>query len=156
MADNNFIPFGGPAAAGSGGGGGELLSASVTVSSAEILDLLATPKTLIAAPGAGKFLALLHVSGFNDHGGTDYAFAGTMAIRPAGTGLLTQAAILNDDWVRATQGRVSWSRGVELVGDNNNAVLIENVALELFAAVNPTLGNGGFKFDLLYREVTFA
>ena len=53
----------------------------VTISSAELLALNATPKTLIAAPGAGKYIVVEEITALNNHGGTDYSFDADMTIR---------------------------------------------------------------------------
>lgn len=48
-------------------------SASGTITSAEILALNATPKELIAAPGAGKYIVVDEIELFLDYGAAQYA-----------------------------------------------------------------------------------
>jgi hypothetical protein len=48
-------------------------SAIVTVATGEVLALNATPKELVAAPGAAYFLEFVSAHLFLDHAGTDYA-----------------------------------------------------------------------------------
>jgi hypothetical protein len=43
-----------------------------TIASADVLTLFTTPVELVAAPGAGKFIAVDAIHWFLDHGGTDY------------------------------------------------------------------------------------
>lgn len=52
----------------SGGGSQTVLSATVTVTSAQILALADTPVELVAAPGAGKTILLLQVASFTQMG----------------------------------------------------------------------------------------
>jgi len=47
-------------------------SATVTLSSAQLLDLHNTPVTLVAAPGAGKYIAVHKVVAYLNHVTTDY------------------------------------------------------------------------------------
>jgi len=51
---------------------GGLQSATVTLSSAQLLDLHNTPVTLVAAPGAGKFIRPVSVSWLSTHVTTAY------------------------------------------------------------------------------------
>ena len=52
---------------------GGLQKATVTLSSADILDLHNTPVTLVAAPGAGKWLSVSHASASLTYGTATYA-----------------------------------------------------------------------------------
>jgi hypothetical protein len=56
--------------------GDYLRKATVTLSSADILDLHNTPVTLVAAPGAGKYLVPHRVVMCYTHGTTSYATGG--------------------------------------------------------------------------------
>jgi len=62
-------------------GSGEILSAKVTLTSAQIKSLLATPIELIAAPGADKVIMPISVYYYFVYGGTD-AFTNGQIIAP--------------------------------------------------------------------------
>lgn len=80
--DHSDIP-----GAGGGGGAGAVLSETVTVSSAELLDLHNTPKTLVAAQGAGTVIVPLAVAGRTHPGATPYAGGtATLVIKQQGAG----------------------------------------------------------------------
>lgn len=60
---------------------GAVQSAEVTVSSAELLALRATPKSLVAAPGAGKMLEFVAAVLFADNGTAYTVSTNDLAIR---------------------------------------------------------------------------
>lgn len=51
--------------------------AAVTVSSAELLAMGATPKTIVAAPGANKYISVVRISASYNYGATPYDYAST-------------------------------------------------------------------------------
>lgn len=69
---------------------------TVAVTSAEILALFATPKTLVAAPGAGQVLEFVSAIYILNYGGTAYATNGILSVRETGAGgqALSVAALL--------------------------------------------------------------
>lgn len=74
---------------------GAVQYATVTVSSAELLALRATPKTLVAAQGAGKAIQLLSAQLFLDYNSAGYTESSdNMAIRYTdGSGVIVSQAI---------------------------------------------------------------
>lgn len=59
---------------------GAPLRASVTLSSADILDLHNTPVTLVAAPGAGKWVSLHRVMTVKSSGSTEYVYGSALVL----------------------------------------------------------------------------
>lgn len=79
LVDHTGIP--GVAAGGGGTPGVDYpTKATVTLSSADILALHTTPITLVAAPGAGKWLNVHRVTGYYSHETTEYVFTGALMI----------------------------------------------------------------------------
>lgn len=129
---------------------GSLQEAVVTISSAEILALNATPKTLIAAPGAGKFIQIIHGYIYLIAGATPYSdemieveYASGEDIEAYIAGFLSEAV--------ATIKNISHSAPSIFALSQ-----VENQAVRLKATdADPTTGNGTLKVSLLYRIVTF-
>lgn len=59
---------------------GGIQPATVTLSSADILDLHNTPITLVAAPGSGKYIEPHRIVGYYTHGTTEYVFTGGLML----------------------------------------------------------------------------
>jgi hypothetical protein len=60
--------------------GNGLYSATVTLSSADLLALDSTPFEVVAAPGAGKYLSVHLVTGYYDYGTSVYDYADGVAL----------------------------------------------------------------------------
>ena len=60
---------------------GKVYEKEITISSAELLALRATPKELVAAPGAGKVLQFMGAVGFLDYNSETYANNGILTIK---------------------------------------------------------------------------
>lgn len=133
-----------------------IATANVTVSSAELLALNATPKQLVAAPGAGK--ALILVDAQLDLTYNSAAYAGIAAGK--------------DLEIRYTNGAGQLVATVETTGFLDAAasayrhiypasaaaiVPADNAALVLDLAVGEiTTGNSPLKLRVRYREITLA
>lgn len=125
-------------------------SKTVAVSSAEIL-ASNTPKTIIAAPGSGKFIQVLGIEVSFDYGGVTYTGGGTgyfFRYNNAGTEINTvgfsvahtadrimRCAIEDDTFGQATSS-------------------IENKPITISTSVNYATGNGTFKVFISYRVIT--
>jgi hypothetical protein len=129
--------------------GTQLLTVTVPVSSSEILNLFTTPKQLIAAPGAGKYIQVLHGYVFLDYGGTAYSNTST-EIRYA-----TAHAIFTPLTTFLNNG---FDTLYNLSAVQNNPAAFsqfENSAVQYSALTsNPTTGNGTISINLIYRTVT--
>lgn len=135
-------------------------SADVTVSSAELLALNATPKTLVAAPGAGQALIFESAIMFLSYAGTAYAgiaagedlsvkYTDGSGAAVAGcetTGFLDATADATR-FVRATAA----ASGVSQITPVANAPLV----LQLLSG-EITTGNSPLKLRVFYRVVPMA
>lgn len=136
------------------------LEAQVTVSSAEILALNATPKTLVAAPGAGRILILEGVVLFYDYNSAAYAGiasgedlsvkytdgSGTAVGGCEATGFLDQTA----DAVRYIRPYTATSGVSDLTPVANAALVLHMLTGEI------TTGNSPLYARVFYRNVKLA
>lgn len=119
--------------------------ATVTLSSADILALNTTPITLVAAPGAGKYLGihkvLVHLTGST----TAYTLVDSVGVRLTGsTPFLSLATLLSGD----TGNRTYQFSTLEPSGGTS---AFENTAVDLYAIDgDPTLGDGGLVITVWY------
>jgi len=122
-----------------------VLTAKVTLSSAEILALFTTPKQLIAAPGAGKIIVPLAVSyrlNFNS-----IAYTTNLNLRLRMNGTLTQnSGILG---LGATSYSLQPLAGGAYSADITNTALTIDVATG-----NPAAGNSTMDVYVTYTIVT--
>ncbi|MDG4549870.1 MAG: hypothetical protein P9F19_01465 [Candidatus Contendobacter sp.] len=135
---------------------GPLQTAMVTVSSAELLALNATPKTLIAAPGGGKALILVAAELWLDYNGAAYAgiAAGEdLTIKYSNAAGATLATIETTGFLDATADALRY------VEPTTTAAItpVANAPLVLHLLTGEiTTGDSPLKLRLLYREITLA
>jgi hypothetical protein len=135
---------------GGGGGGSQTLQvATVAVTSAEIKALFTAPKTLIAAPGAGK---LLTVQGYCLQfiaGNTPYATVTDVGLQwEGGAGVTFGGSLLDQATNQITLDDLVYSGPQSAVA---------NKALQLTAdGANPTAGNGTIVLTIYYTVVTLS
>jgi len=119
---------------------------TVEVSSAELLALNATPKTLVSAPGAGRFIEIAHMQLFYDYnsaaytvgGGNDLSVeysSGEQLIQVEATGLLDQTS----DQRRFVSG------GGTITPVDDKAVVLKMLSSEV------TGGDAPLKIKVCYR-----
>lgn len=120
--------------------GGSILSTGmITIPSAEILDLFTTPKTMIAAPGGGKFILVHRYIVLYIFNGVAYATNTDLHLKQGIdsyflVGFLTHVT----DYTRAA-------------AHQNSALGIEDVPFQISVNNgNPTLGDGILKVKLYY------
>lgn len=131
---------------------GDLQIATVTVSSAEILALNTTPKTLVAAPGSGYALIPVAIYATMDYAAATYACnaAGLILKYTDGSGTAPGAVL--------TQGFCqSAADAAQVVNVSTTAYTpTTNAALVLHAgAANPTTGDSAIKVRVFYRRVPY-
>ena len=124
-------------------------SVTVAVSSADILSLFTTPKEIIPAPGAGKYIQVLAGYVLLDVG-TAYSDTTTQLVYGTGqvvagtiTSFLNAAVDTIFNFSASGSARVALSQY-----ENSN---IEYTAL----AADPTGGTGTISINIIYRTITF-
>lgn len=120
---------------------------TVRLTSAEILALYTTPKTLLDAPGAGKAIEFLSAVLFLDYGTADYAAYGILTVKTTTTATALSGAIAATTLVQASADTY-----VVVQALSAEAVLSVNEGLKLTCDTgNPTTGDSTIVVHLAYR-----
>ena len=132
---------------------GKVFEKEVSLTSAQILAMNATPIELIAAPGPGKIIEFVSAVLFLDHGGTDYANGGNIVVRSSSAAQVT------------VSGTLTSAASINLAHDNyamiealNAAIMLAaevDEALELYSDTDHITGNGTARIKVTYRILDF-
>ncbi len=128
-----------------GGGSSDIQTATIHVSSAEILALNTSPVELLPAPGAGKAIDLVSLVVRQNFVTTQYD-GGFMAIFPS---LYFGVGNISDN-ISGTQLDFTSSRITKMT---MNGLMVENEPLYLGTSANPTNGDGTLDFYITYRII---
>lgn len=124
-----------------------ILYRRVRVTSAEILLLYSTPKTLVDAPGSGKVIQFLSAVAFLDHGGTDYAAGGNLVVQHITADTAVSGVTAASDLINASADAYNVMQAL-----STDVVAAVNDGLELTnASAVHTTGNGILVIDVAYR-----
>jgi len=131
---------------------GKVYEKEVTVSSAELLALNATPKTLVSAPGAGKVLQFVGAVGFLDYNSTTYASNGNLRIHYTnGSGTAVSDEVAGSALLHQTDDCYT-----EFAKNTAETELTVNAALVLAEATGEaTTGNSPLIMKIFYRILDF-
>lgn len=122
--------------------------ADITISSSEVLAIFTTPKTLIAAPGAGLAIAVEAIYSTISFNTTAYA-AGTGETLNIQYDSGPTVASLTEAFVEsAASARAYVPATTSTVAPAVNTALVAKMS-----ATNPTLGNSPIKIRVIYRIV---
>lgn len=130
----------------------------VTVSSAELLALAASPKTLVAAPGAGLVARFHSIDLFLDFNTTAYTITAggdDLAVRYTdGSGAIVSQTLQSADFLDATADAYLQGQAVDEVGGDladfaNQALVLDNIGANEF-----TLGDSPVYAKVRYEIVT--
>jgi len=125
----------------------------VSLSSAEILALSATPKTLIPAPGAGKIILVENIALQMTTTATQYANGGAVEFRYTNGSGAKVTADIAAAVITATAG-VSYTA---VAGVTTSLTAVVNSPVIVTNATAPFItGNGTGVFNIKYRVVAFA
>jgi len=127
----------------------EFLTTTVSISSAQLLNILASPAILIVPPGAGKVIDVLSCSTELVAGTTPYTAVGVTSISIIrGTQVLFEDALASTFTGGATAA-FTWFHNPAIVNATDNA----SIRLRAFGA-NLAGGDYGYKVYLSYRIIT--
>jgi hypothetical protein len=127
----------------------DISTAKVSVSSAEILAINTTPKQLIAAPGASKFIQLISANIRYNYNSVAYASADNIVINHSNS---ASAPLTNGIDISTFTNSVT--KQISLSDSEWNDSLAINKGLYLYrSSGNPTTGNGTLDVYLAYRIV---
>ena len=129
----------------------EYLQASLTIATASVLTLNATPLTIVAAPGAGKYIEVISASSTMTFVSAAYATNTTLQLICDGATIaqLQDTAILLSTVTKNTKFKDVTSAAA------GETQIIANTALKVkIAAGNPITGDSGIVVKVIYRIVT--
>jgi len=127
------------------------LEATLTIASASVLALNGTPVTIVAAPGAGKYIEVISASATMTFVSAAYAANTTLRLINAGASVpqLQDTAILISTVTKNTRFKDVTSATA------GQTQIIANTALQVDVAIgNPTTGDSIIKVKVVYRIVT--
>lgn len=133
-------------------GTGEVITAKISISSAEILALFSTPKTLIAAPGAGKIIQPLMFLHVYTYGTVTYATNTNADIYYNGSLTLVGTTILNRTASTIQrQGAASTTAASFLTASQ---VIVDRDLMLNVQTGDPTAGDGTLVIYVSYLIIT--
>jgi len=132
---------------------GKVYEEEFTLTTAEILALFTTPKTLVAAPGANKTLQFMGAVAFLDFNSVAYATYGIVTVKYTdGSGTAVSAPVAAAVLVQQADDAV-----IEVAQLSDDAELTQNAALVLAVDTgNPTAGDSPIRFKIFYRILDFS
>jgi hypothetical protein len=129
----------------------------VTVSSAEMLALNATPKTIVAAPGANLALIFEGMVAFLDYGSAAYAGIAAdedLAVKYTDSSGLQVASCETDPFLTSTADATRWVPGYRAASGNSAITPVANAALVLHMLTGEIItGDSPLKLRVYYRVV---
>jgi hypothetical protein len=131
---------------------GNVMSASLSIPTASVLTLNATPLEIVAAPGAGYAIQVISASYKLTYNSVAYATNTTLQLICKGASIPQKSS--GSAALAATTTQIS-----HINSDTNptagNTQIVENAELQVKVATgNPTAGNSDIKVYVLYRLIT--
>lgn len=123
--------------------------ASLTIASADVLQLNSTPLTIVSAV-AGKVISVLDFSMSQVYGTTPYATNTNLAVKCSGAdaGQMQMSAVL----AHTISG--NWGNWTKLTASTAQTQLIENADLQVYVPTgDPTAGDSDIEVFVLYRLI---
>lgn len=121
----------------------------ITLTSAQILALNTTPITIVAAPGAGKYISVDEVVGKLTFNSIAYTGANNVEIRYTNGAGVKVSGDLASAWLDNASTRVDRAITAAASALPANAPIVASVPV-----ANPGAGDGTVTFDVLYRTVS--
>lgn len=126
-----------------------LLEATLSISSSELLNLNSTPKQLVPAPGAGKFIAVREAWAYYDYLSIAYATNTNVMIEYA----LPSLILSLNGMIDQSSDIIYTSSGGGSRVDVSSNILNQSVRVRVNTG-NPTAGDGTLKIGILYSVIT--
>jgi hypothetical protein len=138
-----------------GGGGASVQTVTITFTASQILNSVATPITVVAAPGAGKSILALGSSWTYTYGAQTYTTGGTTGLwygSASGPGVESNAL---NSLLAETSSQIMQNYGAGGGGSIAAKASFENQPI-VFATQTtaPTVGDGTLKLTLVYIIIT--
>ena len=130
--------------------------ASVEVTSAELLALFTTPKTLVAAPGAGKVLQFDSMIVSYDYGATAYTIgtAGSFQVKYTdGSGQAVSEARASNGFISASSDIIWMCPSINAASGGGGGGAANAPLVLALATANPTLGDGVLHIRIFYNVI---
>ncbi len=132
-------------------GGGAVQSATVTLSSAQILSLHTTPITLVAAQGAGTLIVPIRITAYVDFNSTPYATDVQTRICIDPNGIVASFGTLT---VTGSSSDIVQSiTGTTLSTSGSISTLFNSPLVAFAPSSNPTAGDSSVKINVLYSVI---
>ncbi len=131
----------------------DLITKDVTLTATQMLTLQnGGSLELIAAPGAGKLIAVMNLVYYLDYNSVQYNFAGALGQSINFYVGTTQSRIIPFSTLNAAVDKYG---SLDFPSSDQNTLIEPNIAFTLQAASGVTVsqGNSPFKLSILYREV---
>jgi len=133
----------------------------VTITSAQILALGATPKTLLAAPGAGTYYDISRVILEYDYGTTPYVYAKPLYLAGAHFGIIrdnfiTDLTLNKVVIVNAHVGEPIYDDSGTLYPLHDTLLVNQALTLTTWDGADPTTGDGTILAKIYYKIDTFG
>jgi hypothetical protein len=151
-ADGATGPTGVNGATGATGASASIQDTTVTVGSAELLDLFNTPKTLLPAPGAGMYISLISMDFVYFYNSVAYANTGNLLqlyyINPLGTPI---SSVMANGFLNQTANKISQTLVLGNISNVNLADITDAPVILYYSSSNLTNGNGTLKIFITYK-----
>lgn len=133
-------------------GYGDVITDTVTLTTAEVKALYASPKALVPAPGAGKVVDLLSAALFLDYNSATYDTQGALTIQTTTTGTAQSDQIAAAAFLFKTADAYA---GLQVLSAERQLDVNEGLSLAC-ATANPATGDSPVTVKISYRILNFS
>jgi len=130
---------------------GEVITSTITLTTAEVKALFASPKALVPAPGAGKVVDLLSAGLFLDYNSATYDTQGALTIQTTTTGTAQSDQIAAAAFLFKTADAYA---GLQVLSAERQLDAGEGLSLAC-ATANPATGDSPITVKVSYRILNF-